>query len=127
MRCPNLRGGGHALRSRRHGHLGYSLKLDSAKLIIFFGLPMAVMSVLIAMCFSGVRILETIVVMPYLESIAAASRRELGLLENLQNVLILAALIVAVRAAWKTKVRGARFFFGVFAAGRLFMLLEDID
>jgi hypothetical protein len=85
------------------------------------------MLVLIAMCYSGVRVLEMIVVMPYLESVAPASRRELGLLETLHNVLILIAFIFAVRGAIRTRVLSARLIFALFAVGSLFMLLEEMD
>lgn len=95
--------------------------------IVHFIAPMAVMCALIAMCYSGVRWLETIVVMPHLEGIAPASRRELGLLETLHNVLILIAFIAAVRGVIRTRVPFARAVFAVFAAGSLFMLLEEMD
>jgi hypothetical protein len=103
------------------------LGLDIQKVVVHFIAPLTVMLALIAMCYSGVRLLETIVVMPYLEGIAPASRRELGLLETLHNVLILVAFIVAVRSAIRTRVPLARAFFAVFAAGSLFMLLEEMD
>jgi len=88
---------------------------------------MGVMSALLAMAFSGVRILETIVAMPYLERVALPSRREFGLLENLQNLLILVTLIVAVRFALRNRVFAARVIFGAIAAVSVFMLLEELD
>jgi hypothetical protein len=102
-------------------------QIDKRKVAIYFVLPMAVMSALLAMCFSGVRILETIVVMPHLESVARSSRRELGLLENLQNVLILITLIVAVRSVIRLRVPMARIMFIAIATVSLFMLLEETD
>ena len=103
------------------------MDMNGRKLSVYFFLPLAAMSVLVAMYFSGIRIFETIVAMPYLESTISNSRRELGLMENLQVVLIAAALFIALRAVFNTTVLLPRVLFGLIGAMCLFMLLEETD
>ncbi|MEX0876072.1 MAG: hypothetical protein WD114_01315, partial [Phycisphaerales bacterium] len=68
---------------------------DPVKVFWYFLLPMGVSGLLLAMYFSGVRVLESVVSAPYLESVHWNSRREFGLLENLQHLILLGVAAVA--------------------------------
>jgi len=79
------------------------------------------------MYFSGNRLLETIVVAPCLEGVYGNSRREFGLLENLQNVVILFIVIIALRAAWRNTEWFVRGPMVLIAASSTFLFVEEID
>jgi hypothetical protein len=61
------------------------------------------------------------------EIIAPSFNRELGLLENLQNVVLLGILGVLVYAVRSSTIMARRAIFGFFALGTLFMFLEEMD
>ena len=106
---------------------GILIKINWRDLTVYFFLPLAAMAALVAMYFSGIPILETIVAMPHLEGVRPRTQRELGLMENLQVVLIAGAVFFALRSALKTSIFLPKILFGFIAAVSLFMLLEEID
>lgn len=101
--------------------------MDRGKVFVCLGVPVVVSAVLMAMYFSGLRIFETIISMPYFEALHSNSRREFGLVENIQNLLLVAILVVTCRAAVQHRAMVVRLAFGSIFAGTLFMFLEEID
>ncbi len=101
--------------------------MNPKKLAVYVGIPASVSGVLMAMYFSGVRLLESIAVMPYLDSVAGNSRREFGLVENLQNLILIAIIFIAVRSAIRSHALFARGVFALIATVTLFLFLEEID
>lgn len=87
--------------------------------LIFWVAPAAIIGVLIAMYFSDIRWLMTIV--------APEVNRELGLLEGLQNLVLLVILGMTAMRAYDSDTPIERGVFLVFVAGTLFMLLEELD
>ena len=93
--------------------------MDFRSHFVYWMLPGAVILVLLGMYFSDV---------PWLmEILAPRINRELGLLENLQN-----AVLVALIAMMAIRVRRSRQaleygFFGLIGAASVFFLLEDLD
>lgn len=101
--------------------------MDRRKVFWYFVLPMLLSGTMLAMYFSGVRVLESIVSAPYLEAVAGDSRREYGLLENLQHAMLLAVVVLAVRSVIRHRVLAVRVFMGFVAAFVTLMFLEEID
>lgn len=97
------------------------------KIVWYFIVPMALSGAMLAMYFSGVRLLETIVVAPYFEAVPVNSRREFGLLENLQHLMILAICTIAIRSSLRRKDLIAKAALAFIACGGLVLLLEEID
>ena len=97
------------------------------KVFWYFTLPMVVSIAMLAMYFSGVRVLETIVAAPYFEAVPWNSRREFGLLENLQNLILLGVVGIAVSAVIKHHNRTVKAFMVVVAIGATLLFLEEID
>lgn len=86
--------------------------------LLYWVIPVVVIGIMIAMYFSGIGWLMSIV--------APVFSREFGLLENLQALLI--AAIIGM-AGWRGlhSHSAQRIFFILVAAGSLFMLLEELD
>ncbi len=101
--------------------------MNKKKLALYAGVPAAIVAILMGMYFSGVRLLQTIAVMPYLENVAPNSRREFGLLEFVEHALIIAALIISVHAAIQARILILRSLFIFISAAILFLFLEEID
>ncbi len=101
--------------------------MNLRKLTIYFFLPLGLMAVLLAMYFSGIEILETIISMPYLEGVPRGPTREFGLVENLQNLFLAAGFVLALREALKADIRFPRLVFGVIAVTCLVVLAEEMD
>lgn len=97
------------------------------KLLWYFIVPMALSGAMLAMYFSGVRLLETIVVAPYFEAVPMNSRREFGLLENLQHLMVLAICTIALRASIRKKDLIAKAFMAFVALGGIVLFLEEMD
>jgi len=97
------------------------------KLIVYFALPLGVSMALIGCYVSGIRLLETLVSAPYLDAVHPNSRREFGLLENIQAALILAMSAIAFRTAYLCAVRHIRWFLYAVGAVSLLLFLEEID
>jgi len=108
------------------GPSGVEMRKITAQNIVLYGVIPAVVSLaLIGGYFSGVALLQHIV-SPNLDLPNPNAAREFGLLENLQNVYLLAIIGICVVAA---KRRNGRFRM-LFAGASLFVgfvLLEEID
>jgi hypothetical protein len=89
------------------------------KHFVYWIAPSLAISVLVAMYFSNVRWLMTIV--------APEVNRELGLLEGLQNLVLLLIIGLTVRRAYHSDAALERGLFLAFVAGSLFMLLEELE
>lgn len=96
------------------------------KVTIYFLIPTGVTTVLIAMYFSGSEMLQH-VVSPYMPKMNPSSGREFGLLENLQNLILLAMIVMAIvgfrRKTHRVEKAGMAFIV-VFSC---FIFLEEID
>lgn len=103
------------------------MPLNRRKLFVYFALPLSVSGILLAMYFSGVRFFENVVAMPYFEAVAENSRREFGLLENLQHLVLLGISVIALRAIPKQSHILTRALFIGIALGAVFMFAEEID
>ncbi|MEE8469361.1 MAG: hypothetical protein V3T22_12950 [Planctomycetota bacterium] len=88
-------------------------------IFLYLVLPAVVGAALLAMFFSGVGWLQSLVV--------PVVNREYGLLENLQNLLLLALIVVGWRAARRTQRGLDRAGWRALAVFALFVLLEEID
>jgi hypothetical protein len=94
------------------------------KLLIFLAVPAVVNLLLIGMYYSGNTALQRIV-SPDLPD--REYDREFGLLENLQNLLLLTIIAVGTAAAVRKRERWQRVLFAVIVAGATVVLLEEID
>jgi len=95
------------------------MQLQRRDLILYLALPAAVGALLVAMFFSGVGWMQSLVV--------PVVNREYGLLENLQIVLLLAMAWVGWRSARRAERGLDRAGWRALSAFALFVLLEEID
>ncbi|MBN2308467.1 MAG: hypothetical protein JXR94_05820 [Candidatus Hydrogenedentes bacterium] len=93
---------------------------------VYVAVPSVVTLGLIAMYFSGVPWLQHIV-SPNIAGLHPDSNRELGLLENLQNVCLIVMAATALLACRRKPHRVEKAVWGVLAAFSLFVLLEEMD
>ena len=100
-------------------------KIVVQNLILYGGIPAAVSLVLIGFYFSGVALLQHIV-SPNLDLPNPDAPREFGLLENLQNLYLIAMVVIAAIAA-KRRSGWARLAFVGIALCVSFVFLEEID
>ncbi|MFP6582249.1 MAG: hypothetical protein VCD00_06805 [Candidatus Hydrogenedentota bacterium] len=96
------------------------------KRIWYIAVPILSALVMVLMYFSGIPVLRQIIT-PTIEGIYGNSQREFGLLENLQNVLLLTMVIFAIRGAVRKEYLVERVAFGGLACFALFVFLEEID
>jgi hypothetical protein len=94
-------------------------------LVVYGAVPAVVSLLLIGGYFSGVPLLQHIV-SPNLDLPNPDAAREFGLLENLQNVYLLAIIAICAVAA-KRRSGMARMLFGGASLFVVFVLLEEID
>ena len=87
--------------------------------VIYWILPTAVILVLLGMYFSNVPLL--------MEILAPQVNRELGLLENLQNAVLVAIIAMMVVRSRRAREAIERVFFGLIAAASAFILMEELD
>ncbi|NUM55322.1 MAG: hypothetical protein HUU46_16875 [Candidatus Hydrogenedentes bacterium] len=102
--------------------------MSERKRAIFFHLvlPVTVELLLIGAYFSGIDSLQNIV-SPKIPWLHPDSQRELGLLENLQNLCLLAAFGVACWGGYCTRDKVARAAWGGAALAFAFLLGEEMD
>ena len=98
----------------------------ASRWMIYLVIPLGVSTVLIAMYFSGVPLLQHIVT-PEFEGLHPDSNREFGLLENLQNVCLLIMVITAGIAVRNKESRLEKAAFLGIALFSLFVFLEELD
>lgn len=89
-------------------------------------IPLVLSIALIGMYFSGISWLQQ-VVSPAFPGLYPDSNRELGLLENLQNVFLAVIVYTCLRGAWRKESVRERVFWGAAACFSLFVLLEEMD
>lgn len=98
----------------------------TVKFLVYCLLPLAVGALLTGMYFSGNIVLQRLV-SPALPPLAPDSWREFGLLENLQNFLLLAITCVALAGVARKRLLLERTVLGMLACFTLFVLLEEVD
>jgi hypothetical protein len=95
------------------------MTFDSKRLLLYGLLPMSVGVAMLALYFSETGWMQTLA--------SPADARELGLIENIQNLLLVVALVSCVRSARREELprwRGAwRFIAGI----SLLVLMEELD
>ncbi len=95
-------------------------------LTLYFFLPLGVNILLVGLYFSGNEFGQHLV-SPVIESLPFRSWREFGLLELLENLLVLSIVVLFIRAAFQKESVLEKIFFITGAAVFLFLLLEEID
>jgi len=96
------------------------------KLLLYFCIPLLVTLPLVGMYFSGIRVLQFIV-SPYHTGMNPSSSREFGLLENIQNIVLIAIIIIAFTGFRRKRLRWDKAAFGFITAFGVFVLLEELD
>lgn len=91
----------------------------SRRFLVYVVVPLSICGGLILLFFSGNRILQ--------DFVAPSFSREFGALENLQNVLLIAMVVLAARAAFRKPSRVDRTAFVIIAVMASFVFLEEID
>jgi len=96
------------------------------RLLLYGVVPFVLIGAMVAMYYSDSPALRRIV-SPDIESVHPDAQREFGLLENLQNVVLAALVIVAAIGIRRKRLPWERVALAVVAAGAAFLLLEEID
>jgi hypothetical protein len=89
------------------------------RFVLYGAVPFVAVGCLMIAYHSGVEVLRRVV--------APDAGKEFGLLENLQNALLIAIAAVAILGLRRKHLRWERIGLAVLLAGSLFMLLEEID
>lgn len=100
--------------------------MSAKKTVVYFVIPLGVTLMLVAMYFSGVPALQKIVT-PRISGMSPNTAREFGLLENLQNVVLLAMLVMMVMGFRRKTTRIEKTGMAFLASFTLFVFLEEID
>lgn len=100
--------------------------MDVKKLSIYFFVPLGVVLPMIAMYFSGNDTLQHII-SPDIENLYGGSNRELGLLENLQNVVLLALLFCILIAFRRPRTTLEKVVLVGMLAASVFIFMEELD
>jgi hypothetical protein len=103
-----------------------TLPIHLPKLFFYVVLPLVVGSVLTGMYFSGNIMLQRLV-SPALPPLSPDAWREFGLLENLQNAILLAVVGVALWALVRKRNLFERLGFAIILLGAGFVFLEEVD
>ncbi|MHC4340729.1 MAG: hypothetical protein ACYSX0_11030 [Planctomycetota bacterium] len=96
------------------------------RLLLYGAIPFAVLGAMVAMYYSDSALLRR-VVSPDFSWIPLDSRREFGVLESLQNLLLLGLVVVAVAGLRRKRLIWERLGLWMLLIGSAFMLLEEID
>ena len=91
----------------------------SRSFLVYIAVPFSICGGLILLFFSGNPILQ--------DFVAPHFNRELGALENLENVVLIAMVVLAARAAFRKPSRVDKTAFVIIAVLALFVFLEEID
>jgi len=81
--------------------------------------PTMVVGLMVYMYFSGIEWMQSLV--------APRKNREFGLLENLQNVILILAAVVAAQGIRRKTLALEKIAFFIVILGSIFLLLEEID
>lgn len=96
------------------------------KIFVFFLIPVIISLAIMAMHFSGIDRLMQIVV-PDIPWMNSNSVRELGLLENIQNIYLLAMIAMAIYGIKIKPMKWERLLMAFLALAAVFVFLEEID
>lgn len=96
------------------------------KWLIYGVVPFAISAALQAMYFSGNLVLQRLAC-PKLPPLSPDSYREFGLVENVQNLLLLGILATVLAGAVRAGAGRLRLVYGVLALLSVFVLLEEVD
>ncbi len=94
-------------------------KIDRWRLFVYGVLPFSIGVAFVVLYFSGVEFLQTLA--------SPLRQRELGLIENFQNLLLILAVVVSLRAVARERDRRWKWFWWIAGALCMFVLLEEID
>jgi len=94
------------------------MRINSRNYYYWIG-PTFIGGILVAMHFSGVAWMQTF--------ISPDTHRELGAPENIQNLIILSVIIIAIQGARRKTWKIEKIAFVIVAAVSLFLLLEEMD
>lgn len=104
----------------------FSIVKTEMKWIIYGVVPLVLSTALQAMYFSGNLVLQRLAC-PKLPPLSIDAYREFGLVENVQNLLILGILITVIAGAIRSHNPRLRLLFGALACFSTLVLLEEID
>lgn len=93
---------------------------------LYVFIPLGINLLFVGLYFSGNEFSQHLI-SPIIEDLPFRSWREFGLLEQLQNLLILIVVVLFIRAAFQNVQPLEKFFFATGAAIFLFLFLEEID
>lgn len=96
------------------------------KVTIYFFAPLALVLPMVFMYFSGIEILQ-LIISPRFEGLYGNSNRELGLLENTQNVVLIVIIVLLARGLYFHKPWWLRVPIAIAIVGAAFVFLEEID
>jgi len=103
-----------------------ALSMDWKKFHIYFTLPFGVTLLLAGCYFSGIGFLQNLIT-PTFENMDVKQRREFGILENLQNIILLAMVVMAILGARRHSLPLVKWGFAGIAVFSIFIFLEEID
>lgn len=95
-------------------------------LTLYVLIPIVSNLLFVGLYFSGNEFSQHLI-SPIIANVPFRSWREFGLLEQLQNLLILSIVVIFTRAAFQNVLQLKKFFFAAGAATFLFLFLEEID
>lgn len=101
-------------------------RIDWPKVHLYFTAPVAIVLPMIFCYFSGNEALQQLI-SPKIEGLYGNSHRELGLIENSQNVVLLGILITVGRALIRERQWIGRVALGLLLAVSTFVFLEELD
>lgn len=93
---------------------------------LYVFIPLGINLLFVGLYFSGNEFSQHLI-SPTIEDLPFRSWREFGLLEQLQNLLILIVVVLFIRAAFQNVPPPGKVFFATGAATFLFLFLEEID
>ena len=95
------------------------MRIDRRRACAYGAVPALLGAGLVAAYFSGLSVLEEIA--------APARQREFGLVENLQNLLLIGMAVIAARAARREPSARMRFAWWAVGLAAVFVLMEEVD
>jgi hypothetical protein len=96
------------------------------KWLVYGAIPLVLSATLQGMYFSGNLVLQRLAC-PKLPPLSPDAYREFGLVENVQNLLLIAMLAILVAGVMRSRARRLRWAYGALACFTLFVCLEEID
>jgi len=100
--------------------------MDWKKFHLYFTLPFGVTLLFVGFYYSGIAFLQNLVT-PVFENMDVKQRREFGVLENSQNIVIIGMIVMAIWGARRQSMPLLRWGFAGIAVFSVFIFLEEID